>query len=134
MEQLDLLQKELATVQSEVKSLTNVSSKLDTAIEKLTDVSSSIKSMLAVHEEKLNRAEEIDGELFSQIEARRQELTADIKELHSRLNSNTKELRECINNLSNQIKQQERFKWLFIGGAMAVGFILSNMKVLDKLF
>ena len=134
MEQLDLHQKELATVQSEVKSLTNVSSKLDTAIEKLTDVSSSIKSMLAVHEEKINRAEEIDDELFSQIESRRQELTADIKELHSRLNSNTKELRECINNLSNQIKQQERFKWLFIGGAMAVGFILSNMKVLDKLF
>jgi len=134
MEQLDLLQKELATVQSEVKSLTSVSTKLDTAIEKLTDVSSSIKSMLAVHEEKLNRAEEIDGELFSQIESRRQELTADIKELHSRLNSNTKELRECINNLSNQIKQQERFKWLFIGGAMALGFFLSNVQILDKLF
>ena len=134
MEQLDLLQKEVATVQSEIKSLSNVSEKLDTAIEKLTDVSSSIKQMLAVHEEKINRAEEIDDELFSQIESRRQELTTDIKELHSRLNSNTKELRDCIANLSNQIKQQERFKWLFIGGAMAVGFIISNMKILDKLF
>ena len=134
MEQLELLQKEVATVQSEIKSLSNVSAKLDTAIEKLTDVSSSIKSMLAVHEEKINRAEEIDDELFSQIESRRQELTADIKELHSRLNSNTKELRDCIANLSTQIKQQERFKWLFIGGAMAVGFIISNIKILDKLF
>lgn len=134
MEQLELLQKEVATVQSEIKSLANVSEKLDTAIEKLTDVSSSIKQMLAVHEEKINRAEEIDDELFSQIESRRQELTADIKELHSRLNSNTRELRECIQNLANQIKQQERFKWLFIGGAMAIGFFLSNAQVLDKLF
>jgi len=134
MEQLELLQKEVATVQSEIKSLANVSEKLDTAIEKLTDVSSSIKQMLAVHEEKINRAEEIDDELFSQIESRRQELTADIKELHSRLNTNTRELRECINNLANQIKQQERFKWLFIGGAMALGFFLSNVQVLDKLF
>jgi len=90
--------------------------------------------MLAVHEEKINRSEEIDDELFSQIESRRQELTADIKELHSRLNTNTRELRECINNLANQIKQQERFKWLFIGGAMAIGFFLSNAQVLDKLF
>jgi len=134
MEQLELLQKEVATVQSEIKSLSNVSTKLDTAIEKLTDVSSSIKQMLAVHEEKINRSEEIDDELFSQIESRRQELTADIKELHSRLNTNTRELRECINNLANQIKQQERFKWLFIGGAMAIGFFLSNAQVLDKLF
>jgi len=134
MEQLELLQKEVATVQSEIKSLANVSEKLDTAIEKLTDVSSSIKQMLAVHEEKINRSEEIDDELFSQIESRRQELTADIKELHSRLNSNTKELRDCISNLANQIKQQERFKWLFIGGAMALGFFLSNAQVLDKLF
>ena len=134
MEQLELLQKEVATVQSEIKSLSNVSTKLDTAIEKLTDVSSSIKQMLAVHEEKINRAEEIDDELFSQIESRRQELTADIKELHSRLNTNTRELRECIQNLATQIKQQERFKWLFIGGAMALGFFLSNAQVLDKLF
>ena len=134
MEQLELLQKEVATVQSEIKSLANVSEKLDTAIEKLTDVSSSIKQMLAVHEEKINRAEEIDDELFSQIESRRQELTADIKELHSRLNSNTKELRDCIQNLATQIKQQERFKWLFIGGAMALGFFLSNVQILDKLF
>ena len=134
MEQLELLQKEVATVQSEIKSLANVSTKLDTAIEKLTDVSSSIKQMLAVHEEKINRAEEIDDELFSQIESRRQELTADIKELHSRLNTNTRELRECIQNLATQIKQQERFKWLFIGGAMALGFFLSNAQVLDKLF
>jgi len=134
MEQLELLQKEVATVQSEIKSLANVSEKLDTAIEKLTDVSSSIKQMLAVHEEKINRSEEIDDELFSQIESRRQELTADIKELHSPLNTNTRELRECINNLANQIKQQERFKWLFIGGAMALGFFLSNAQFLDKLF
>ena len=134
MEQLELLQKEVATVQSEIKALANVSEKLDTAIEKLTDVSSSIKQMLAVHEEKINRAEEIDDELFSQIESRRQELTADIKELHSRLNTNTRELRECIQNLATQIKQQERFKWLFIGGAMAIGFFLSNAQILDKLF
>ena len=134
MEQLELLQKEVATVQSEIKSLNTVSGKLDTAIEKLTDVSSSIKSMLAVHEEKINRSGEIDDELFSQIESRRQELTADIKELHSRLNTNTRELRECIQNLANQIKQQERFKWLLVGGAMAIGFFLSNAQVLDKLF
>ena len=134
MDQIQKLQKDVATVQSEIKSLNTVSGKLDTAIEKLTDVSSSIKSMLAVHEEKLNRGEVVDDELFSQIESRRKELSNDIKELHSRLNTNTRELRECINNLSIQIKQQERFKWLFIGGAMALGFFLSNAQVLDKLF
>jgi chromosome segregation ATPase len=134
MAQIDELTKDIVELQTQVQSITTMSGKLDTAIEKLTDVSSSIKSMLAVHEEKINRAEDIDDELFSQIESRRRELSSDIKELHSRLNTNTKELRDCISKLSLQLKQQERFKWLLIGGAMAVGFILSNMKILDKLF
>ena len=34
--------------------------KLDSTIDKLTDISSSIKSMLAVHEEKLSKNEEVD--------------------------------------------------------------------------
>mgnify|MGYP003141191695 CR=1 FL=1 len=123
MAQIDDLTKDIVELQTQVQSITTMSGKLDTAIEKLTDVSASIKSMLAVHEEKINRAEDIDDELFSQIESRRRELTA-----------NTKELRDCISSLSQQIKQQERFKWVLIGGAMAVGFILSNMKILDKLF
>ena len=48
------IQVQLEGLRKDVENVNNIQSKLDTAIDKLTDVSSSIKSMLAVHEEKLS--------------------------------------------------------------------------------
>ena len=46
---------DLEVLKNEVKQVASVNEKLDTAIDKLTDISGSIKSMLAVHEEKLSK-------------------------------------------------------------------------------
>ena len=96
MSQLDDITTKVTKLEGKVNSIETMSGKLDTTIEKLTDVSTSIKTMLAVHEEKINRGGEVDDELFSQIEMRRRELSKDIKEVHSRLNTTSKELRQCI--------------------------------------
>ena len=53
-------QTSIEVLRNEVKSVANVNVKLDNTIDKLTDISSSIKSMLAVHEEKLSKNEDID--------------------------------------------------------------------------
>ena len=134
MSQLDVITTKVTKLEGKVNSIETMSGKLDTTIEKLTDVSTSIKTMLAVHEEKINRGGEVDDELFSQIEMRRRELSKDIKEVHSRLNTTSKELRQCITNLGNQIRQQERFKWLLIGGATVLGYFISNSGMFDRWF
>ena len=76
---------EVELLKREVKGMKIIHGRLDTAIEKITEVSNCINRMLAVHEERLSQQEE------SQHRAE-QEFTADIKELHSRITSNTKEL------------------------------------------
>ena len=62
-------------------------------------MSTSIKTMLILYTKKKLIGNEVDDELFSQIEMRRRELSKDIKEVHSRLNTTSKELRQCITNL-----------------------------------
>ena len=47
------IQVRLAELTKDVKQVNNIQNRLDTAIDKLTDVSTHIKSMLAVHEEKI---------------------------------------------------------------------------------
>ena len=47
------IQIQLEGLRKDVENVNNIQTKIDTAIEKMTDVSTSIKSMLAVHEEKL---------------------------------------------------------------------------------
>jgi len=58
------LKVQIEGVKKDVENVNNLNSRLDTAIEKLTDVSTSIKSMLAVHETKIQRQEQIDDIIF----------------------------------------------------------------------
>ena len=114
-------------------------SRLDKAIEKISDVSNSINRMLAVHEEKISQQEEV------QIRSE-QEINNDIKELHSRISTNTRELMNLMseqhkeqteamlklkNELQNRVGVLEKWRWLIIGGSIVVGFIIQKMIVLS---
>ena len=86
----------IEVLRNEVKSVANVNEKLDNTIDKLTEISSSIKSMLAVHEEKLSKSEEVDKAIFNLLENRRKESETKFEDLHSRLNKSVSNLREEV--------------------------------------
>ena len=128
---------EVALLKKEVSDIKVIFSRLDIAIEKITDVSSCVNRMLAVHEEKIANAEE------AQVRANT-EFTTDIKELHSRVTSNYKELTEMMqlhhkeqalhiqqlqNDLNGRVGTLEKWRWLIIGGAIVVGFALQKMPI-----
>jgi peptidoglycan hydrolase CwlO-like protein len=50
---------QLESLRKDIESVNSINNRLDTAIDKLTDVSTSIKSMLAVHEEKIQQTRKI---------------------------------------------------------------------------
>ena len=62
------IQIQLEGLRKDVENVNNIQTKIDTAIEKMTDVSTSIKSMLAVHEEKLTKQEQIDEVIFDKLD------------------------------------------------------------------
>lgn len=127
---------DLEVLKNEVKQVAAVNEKLDTAIDRLTDISSSIKSMLAVHEEKLNKQEDIDKAIFKLLENRRIETENNIKVLEGRLDEIQKELKEDLeltekrllceikslsNNLNNRVGVLEKYRWVIIGVSIALG-------------
>ena len=135
---------DLEVLKNEVKQVASVNEKLDTAIDKLTDISGSIKSMLAVHEEKLSKQEDIDKAIFNLIESRRVEFDNNYKELHARINKIHQELTDEIEmsekrlmceiktlnvNLDGRIGVFEKYRWIIIGASIVVG--LSMPKILD---
>ena len=46
---------DIESLRKDIENINTINNRLDTAIDKLTDVSTSIKSMLAAHEEKLDQ-------------------------------------------------------------------------------
>jgi predicted nucleic acid-binding Zn-ribbon protein len=97
------LETKVAVLESDVNRMTSFFQKLDTAIEKMGEMSNSISRMLAVHEERLNKHDDINEELFTLVENRRQEIQGDIKELHSRITTVSRELSDDINETEQRL-------------------------------
>ena len=120
--------KDIAVLKADRDTSGQVHQRLDDAITRLTDISAGIKSMLAVHEEKLRRVDTSQEDLFSMLEQRRREWEEDLEKLHSRISTQSRELREAIDQVTNRLDSRvgvlERWRWLIIGGAILLGFIL----------
>ena len=129
---------QLESLTKDIENINNIQGRLDTAIDKLTDVSTSIKSMLAVHEEKISRQEQIDDIIFGKLKDREneidkvhRELTKEIQQTEKRLLLEIKQLKVDI---GGRVGTLEKYKWLILGGAIVVGWILSsNFKMIIEM-
>ena len=132
------LKVQIAGLKKDVQNVNNLNERLDTAIQKLTDVSTSIKSMLAVHEEKIQRQEQIDDIIFGKLKDREneidkvhRELTEEIRQTEKRLLIEIKQLKVDI---GGRVGTLEKYKWLILGGAIVIGWILSsNFKMIIEM-
>ncbi len=126
------LVKDVAAIKADNKASEQVHVRLDEAISKLTDISSSLKSMLAVQEEKIMRVDMSQEDLMSLMEQRRREWNEDLENLHSRISTQSRELREALDKLDRRLDERvgvlEKWRWLIIGGAILVGFLMQKME------
>ena len=122
--------KDIAVLKADRDTSGQVHQRLDDAITRLTDISAGIKSMLAVHEEKLRRVDTSQDDLFSILEDRRREWEEDLEKIHSRISTQSRDLREAIDSVANRLDGRvgvlERWRWLIIGGAIFLGFIVQG--------
>jgi len=121
---------QLEGLKKDVENVHNINTRLDTAIDKLTDVSTSIKSMLAVHEEKLQRQEQIDEVIFDKIRERGNEIDNVYRDLQKEIAGVEKRLLVEIKSLKldigNRVSMLEKYKWLILGGSIVVAWVLSS--------
>ena len=121
---------ELATLKQELENVNSIQGRLDTAIDKLTDVSTSIKSMLAVHEEKIQRQEQVDDIIFRKIKDRDSEIDEVFRDLQREMDQVEKrllnEIRSLRNDIGSRVGVLEKYRWIILGGFLAIGWILSK--------
>ena len=93
--------------------------------------------MLAVHEEKIQRQEQIDDIIFDKLKERAEsidevhkDLTKEIQQVEKRLLIEIKQLKVDI---GGRVGTLEKYKWLILG-AIVIGWILSsNFKMIIEM-
>ena len=75
----------IAVLDQRLETFEGIVSKLDSAIEKIAEVNNNVSRMLAVHEERISKQEEIDSVLFDKIDKLRDKMDLDHDSVTKRL-------------------------------------------------
>ena len=98
----------------ELDQVYQVINKLDTAIDKLADVSSDIKQILAVHEQRLDQTENIMERHFVQMDA-----------VHSRVSQLRDDMNDAEKRLMSELNDINKWRWQMMGAAAGVAALVS---------
>jgi len=82
----------VAILEERLGNFEQLVTRLDSAIEKIAEVNNNVSRMLAVHEERLSKQEEIDEVLFDKIDKLRDKMDADHDSVTKRLSLLEKKL------------------------------------------
>ena len=107
-------QVKLAILQQRVDDIKPLLDKLDLTIEKLSEVNTTVSRMLAVHEERLSKSEEIDSVLFAKIDELRDKMDRDHDLVLQR------------------IRQLEKRVWMAVGGLTVLTFVANNNGIVSR--
>jgi chromosome segregation ATPase len=129
---------QIAGLKKDIENVNNLNGRLDQAIEKLTEVSTSIKQMLAVHEEKISRQEQIDEIIFEKLKERAGEIDTVHRELSKEMQQVEKrlllEIKQLKLDIGGRVGILERYKWIVLGASIVIGWILStNFKTIIEM-
>lgn len=140
---------DFASLQKDITKISTIVDRFDVAIDKLTEVSTSVSQLLAVHETKITAHDVLTKQTVELMEKRRIETDDKIQILHERISSGERELKTNIDKqydelmteikemraestkqhttLSDRITAMEKWMWIVIGGAIVVGVILAQV-------
>lgn len=117
--------------------LENKQSKLEDAITKLTEISSDLNRMIAVHELRLTHQEKITDSLEIILEKRRDEFDSREEKIYEVIEKEDKKIVEKIDGsfekLSKKISDLEKMMWVYGGGFALAAFIIANWGDVAKL-
>ena len=130
--------------------------KLDKTVDKLQELTSTISSMLPLHEERLKRQEITDDDLEKKIDRRKSEMLAEIKTLHHRIDGHKEEFSIRLDGIEERIMERieelrldnarereyleqrlnkiERYRWIAVGIILTLVFFVKNLNPLKTLF
>lgn len=112
--------------------------KIENWMQKLTEISVDLKSMLAVHEQRLGQHDKQQDHIENIVEQRRLQTDKQIDDVYNTMRNQDNNILEEISKLrkestdqysklSNKINQMERYIWMAVGGGMVGVWVMSYL-------
>ncbi len=128
---------------SDLEHMVKRQSRIEDAIDKLTEISADLNKMLAVQEQRLSQQERSMGIIEDMVEKRREEYDKKIQNVYDvmrvedtkildELEEMRKEQKDQLKAISDKMTSLEKILWMYLGGFSVIVFLISyGPKILD---
>lgn len=147
-EKIHSLELKIGLLEKDVQQTDSVCDKISESIEKIEEMNSALVRMITIHEQKHEQHEKTENDLREDIKELHSRITTVSRELHDRIDQIEYRLTERLDAIRNELirhkkedkklnfgetlQELDRFKWMIVGGAAAVGWIVGNLDLLGK--
>lgn len=139
-------------LERDVQQTDRLCEKLSESISKLQEVNANILRMITIHEHRHELHERAETEVKDDIKELHSRITTVNREIHERIDEVERHISERIdalrsdliqhkkeeggNMVGDTLKEIDRYKWMILGAAIAIGWIIGNVNlgVLGTLF
>ena len=139
-------------LQKDVQQTDRLCEKLSESISKLQEVNANILRMITIHEHRHEQHERAETEVKDDIKELHSRITTVNREIHERIDEVERHISERIdalrsdliqhkkeeggNVVGDTLKEIDKYKWMILGAAIAIGWIIGNVNlgVLGTLF
>ena len=124
---VDGIRTDVEILKRDMEMIASLAGKFDVAIDKLSAVSVTVDKMLAVHETRLQNNEQQREILHQRISDMKRDITDEFRALRD-------ENRKQHNEVNERLSKLEKWRWLVVGMATAVGFLVASLGQMGELF
>ena len=139
-------------LERDVQQTEKLCEKLSESISKLQEVNANILRMITIHEHRHEQHERAESEVKDDIKELHSRITTVNREIHERIDEVERHISERIdalrsdliqhkkeeggNMVGDTLKEIDKYKWMILGAAIAIGWIIGNVNlgVLGTLF
>jgi len=104
----------VSLIERDMSHMVTMFEKLDSSIEKIADVHIDMKQILTVHEDRLNRQEITDEDIYNELKEIRKESTEQHQEIQ------------------NKLMDIEKMRWMILGACGILTYLLAEFDIILK--
>ena len=126
-EKINKLTTKVAILDKEFESVRQMSSKLDVAVDKLTEVAEDIRTLVTVQQAKLDYQEQETNYVKNSLKEFKTFVNEELKVGRTYIIDELQSFKDSLEKIDARISKLERWKWVAIGGATVIGYAIAQM-------
>jgi hypothetical protein len=143
-EKLYQIEMKVGLLEKDIQQTNHVYEKLSESIEKIQEMNDTMIRMITIHEQRHEHHAKAEEDLKEDIKELHSRITTVSRELHERIDQVERHITERLddlrielikhakndpNRLSNTLQEIDRYKWMILGGAIALGWLFGNINL-----